>query len=386
MLLNMKDVDLFNKKVLIRLDLNVPIKNNCILSNKRIILSIPTIKEAIKKGSKIILASHLGRPKEGYYDSKYTLLPIAKEIENILNIPVKLIRNYLYNNINFNFYNNEIILLENVRFNKGECKNDLNLSKEYSKLCDVFIMDAFASAHRIHSSIYGICSFCKISCIGLLFDSEIKSLSKIISNPKRPLVSIVGGAKISTKFNFLNTLSNISDYLIVGGGISNTFIATKYNVGKSLYEPNYINLANKLINKYNNIPFPLDCRVGKEFSELSKSYNKELNNISYNEEIMDLGDKTIELFYNIIIKAKTILWNGPLGVFEFLNFRKGTKIISKAIVDSNAFIIAGGGDTISAIELFNIEDKISYISTGGGAFLNFIENKSLPIFDVLQKV
>ncbi len=386
MLLNVKNLDMYNKRVLIRLDLNVPIKNKIILSKARIISSIPTIKLVINKGAKIILTSHLGRPKEGIFNENFSLLPICKELENILNIPIKLIKNYVYKrdlNLDILYKDYKIIMLENVRFNKGECENNKCLSKFYSSLCDIFIMDAFATAHRKHSSTYGICKYCKISCIGLLFKKEIKFLSKIISNPKRPMVSIVGGCKISTKFNILNSLAKISDYLIVGGGISNTFIAINHNVGKSLYEPNFISLAKNLINKY-NIPLPLDCRVGKNFSELSKSYVKKLNDISYNDEIMDLGDLTINYYCNIILKAKTILWNGPVGVFEFPNFRKGTEKISKAIIKSNAFVVAGGGDTISAIELFNIKDKISYISTGGGAFLKFIEKKTLPILSILS--
>ncbi len=384
MLLDIEKLDMLNKRVLIRLDLNVPIKNGVILSNARIIASIPTIKLVINKGANVILTSHLGRPKEGIYNNNFSLLPICKELENILNINIKFIKNYFgNNNLNLNKINEKIIMLENVRFNKGECKNSKFLSKYYSTLCDIFIMDAFATSHRKHSSTYGICKYCKISCIGLLFKKEINFLSKIMSNPKRPMVSIVGGCKISTKFNFLNSLAKISDSLIVGGGISNTFIAIDYNIGKSLYEPNYINLARKLRDKY-NIPLPLDCRVGKNFSELSKSYVKKLNDISYDDEIMDLGDLTINLFYNIILKANTILWNGPVGVFEFPNFRKGTEKISKAIVKSNAFVVAGGGDTISAIELFGIKDKISYISTGGGAFLKFIEDKTLPILNILD--
>ncbi len=386
MFLKIKDLDLYNKRVLIRLDLNVPIKNNIILSDKRIIYSLYTIKYVINKGAKVILCSHLGRPIEGYYDNNFSLFPIAERLKKLLNINVILNNNYLTKDIDFNYINNKnIILLENVRFNKGESINDLNLSKRYSELCDIFIMDAFASSHRIHSSTYGICKFVDICCLGFLFKKEIKFLSKVLLNPKRPLVSIIGGAKVSTKFKILKSLAKISDNLIVGGGISNTFLASKYNIRKSLYEKDYVNLSKKLVNKYKNIPLPIDCRVGKSFSELSKSYLRNLNNICENEEIMDLGDNTCKLYYNIIKNSKTILWNGPVGVFEFLNFRKGTKYISKAIVDSKAFVVAGGGDTISAIELFNIEKYISYISTGGGAFLKFIEKRTLPILELLKK-
>ncbi len=386
MFLNKKKLNLFNKRVLVRLDLNVPINNGIILSDVRIKSSLCTINYLINKGAKVILCSHLGRPKEGIYDEKLSLFPVCERLNKLLNVNVIFIKNYLYEEINFDIINNKnIILLENVRFNKGESKNSINLSKKYSKLCDIFVMDAFATSHRINSSTYGICSFVKKFYLGLLFKKEIDFLSKILIKPKRPLVSIVGGAKISTKFKVLDSLAKISDYLIVGGGISNTFLASKYNIGNSLYEKNFINLAKKLMFKYKNIILPIDCRVGDDFSELSKSYCKNLNNIKFNEEIMDIGDKSLKLYYDIIIKAKTILWNGPVGVFEFLNFRKGTEYVSKAIFNSKAFIVAGGGDTISCIELFNIKKNISYISTGGGAFLYYIEKKTLPILKLLNK-
>ncbi len=384
MLNSIENINLYNKKVFIRLDLNVPIKKGIILSNKRIKMSIPTIKLILSKGAKIILATHLGRPKEGVFNIKYSVLPIVKFLEKEINVNIKLISDYLNNSniidLEFKYYN--ILMLENVRFNIGECKNDIILSKKYGSMCDIFVMDAFATAHRIHSSTYGISNFVNEACIGLLFENEIKSLSKIIYKPKRPLVSIVGGAKISTKFKFLNSLAKISDFVIVGGGISNTFLALNNNIGKSLYEKNFIKLAEKLLFKYNNIPLPVDCRVGKEFSELSKAFVKNINNILYNEEIMDLGDLTIKNYCKIIKNSKTILWNGPLGVFEFINFRKGTKSIAKAVISSKAYSVIGGGDTISALELFKLDKKVSYISTGGGAFLQFIENKTLPILEL----
>ncbi len=383
-ILTIKDVNLFNKKVLVRLDLNVPINNGKIISDRRIKLSLPTIEYILNKGGYVIICSHLGRPTNSKYNKKYSLLPIVKYIKKSLNTNVLLIKNYLHKK-NIDFHSKkDILVLENVRFNKGEIYNDLKLSKKYAEFCDIFVMDAFATAHRKHSSTYGIIKYAKLSCIGLLFCSEIKNLSKIIINPIRPLVSIVGGSKISTKFSFLNSLAKVSDTLIVGGGISNTFISIDNKVGKSLYEPSYINLAKKLRNKY-NIPIPIDCRVGKNFSKNSLSYVKNVNNISNNEEIMDIGDKTSILFYNIISKAKTILWNGPVGVFEFPNFRKGTKIIIDSIIKSKAFIVAGGGDTIFAIEFFNAINYISYISTGGGAFLNYIKDKNLPVISILKK-
>lgn len=382
-ILSIKDLNLLNKRVLIRLDFNVPIKNYKIISYKRIKLSLPTIEYCLNKGAKIILFSHLGRPKEGYYEKKYSLFPIVKYLNKKLNLSVKLIKKYLDNNLFFS-KKNEILVLENVRFNIGENNNDELLSKKYAKLCDIFVMDAFATAHRVNSSTYGIINFAPISCIGFLFESEIKNLSKIINKPIRPMISIVGGSKVSNKFNILKKLAKISDTLIVGGGISNTFIAIDYKVGKSLYEPSFIGLAKKLRDKY-NIPVPIDCRVGKKFSENSLSYVKNVHNINNDEEIMDLGDNTIKLFSNIILKSKMILWNGPVGVFEFKNFRKGTEIIVNSIIKSKAFVVAGGGDTISAIELFGVSDKISYISSGGGSFLEFIEGKKLPVISILEK-
>ncbi len=382
-ILKIQDVDLFNKIVMIRLDLNVPILNGIIKSSKRIRSSLPTIKYALNKGAKIIITSHLGRPIEGIYDKKYSLLPIFNYLKKKLNVPMKFISNYLDKKISFSNFKNNIIMLENVRFNIGEKKNDNKLSKKYASMCDIFVMDAFATAHRSHASTCGIMNFVNISCIGLLFSSEISALSNIILNPIRPMVSIIGGAKVSTKFNILNYLGSISDTLIVGGGISNTFISMNNNVGRSLYEPNFIDKAKELFNKY-NIFIPIDCRVGKKFSKNAKSYLRNVNSISDNEEIMDFGDKTIDLVCNILMKAKTILWNGPVGVFEFLNFQKGTKYISKYIVKSKSFSVIGGGDTISAVENFGVIDKISYVSTGGGSFLKFLEGKDLPVISILK--
>ncbi len=383
-IVKIQDVDLLGKRVMIRLDLNVPIDKGVILSDKRIKSSLPTIKYALNKGAKLILVSHLGRPIEGIYNKKYSLLPIANYLQKKLNINVELISDYLNKKIFFSEFENKIILLENVRFNIGETKNNVNLSKKYAQLCDIFVMDAFATCHRSHSSTLGIIDFVPITCIGFLFSSEINALSNIIDNPNRPMVSIIGGAKISTKFNILNYLGSKSDTLIVGGGISNTFIAINNNVGKSLYESSFLNLAKKLLNKY-NISIPVDCRVGKNFSKSAKSYLRSINNINNNEEIMDFGDKTIKMVYKILLNAKTILWNGPVGVFEFPNFRKGTECICKAISKGNSFSVIGGGDTISAIESFGIEDKISYISTGGGSFLKFLEGKELPVISALKK-
>lgn len=306
-ILKIQDIDVFNKRVMIRLDLNVPICKGVILSDKRIKSSLPTIKYVLNKGAKVILVSHLGRPIEGVYDKKYSLLPVVNYLKKCLNISIDLITDYLDKKIFFSKYNRKIVMLENIRFNIGETKNDINLSKQYAKLCDIFVMDAFATCHRSHSSTKGVIDYSSISCIGLLFNKEISALSNIIDNPSRPMVSIIGGAKISTKINILNYLCKKSDTVIVGGGISNTFIAMNNNVGKSLFEYSFVNLAKKLYDKYNNIFIPVDCRVGKSFSNSAKSYLRNLNNISNDEEIMDFGDKTIKLVYNILVKAKTIL-------------------------------------------------------------------------------
>jgi len=354
-----------------------------IQSDARILAALPTIEIAIEKKAKIIILSHLGRPKEGCYTKKYSLFPIFEYLKK------KLKKTKIYFSDNHlkkvEINSGEILILENVRFNVGELKNDENLSKEYANLCDIFVMDAFGSAHRMQSSTYGIGKFVKIACAGPLLISEINNLKKALKNPKRPMVAIVGGAKVSTKFNVLNKLAAISDTIIVGGGIANTFLAIDNKIGKSLHEPKFILKAKKLRDKYNNIVIPIDSRVGKNFSHKEKCTIKLSSNIEKNEEIMDLGDKTIKKIIKILKKSKTILWNGPVGVFEFPNFRKGTEMIAKAIAENNGFSIAGGGDTLSVIDMFQIKDKISYISTGGGAFLEFIEGKKLPAMKMLEE-
>ncbi|WP_422667351.1 phosphoglycerate kinase [Buchnera aphidicola] len=377
----MVDLDLNNKKVLIRVDLNVPIEDGKITSDARIIATLPTIELAIKNNAKIMIMSHLGRPQEGIYTKKYSLFPIFQYLKNYFKKEKIYFSNDYLNGIDIN--PGEIYILENVRFNCGELKNDHKLSKQYANLCDIFVMDAFGSAHRIQASTYGIGNFVKIACAGPLLISEINSLKKAIKNPQRPLISIIGGSKVSTKFNILNKISQISDTVIVGGGIANTFLAINNKIGKSLYEKNFILKAKKLYDKY-NIIVPIDSRVGKNFSHKEKAVIKLISNIKDNEEIMDFGDKTIQKITDIIKKAKTIIWNGPVGVFEFKHFRIGTEMIAKAISDSNAFSIAGGGDTLSVIDMFNIKNNISYISTGGGAFLEFIEGKKLPSIQMLE--
>ncbi|QIQ42020.1 MAG: phosphoglycerate kinase [Buchnera aphidicola (Microlophium carnosum)] len=378
----MTEINITNKRVLIRSDLNVPIENGVIQSDARILAALPTIELAIKKNAKVIIMSHLGRPKEGHYIKEYSLLPIFKYFKKKLsNIKIYFSDNFL-DGIQLN--SGEIAILENTRFNRGELNNSDKLSKKYSDLCDIFVMDAFGSAHRMQSSTYGVGKFVKTACAGLLLINEINALKKALKKPKRPVVAIVGGAKVSTKFNVLKKLSKIADTIIVGGGIANTFLAIDHKIGKSLHEPDFIFEAKKLRDKY-NIIVPIDSRVGKNFCKDEISVIKLPNNIKENEEIMDFGDNTIEKIINILKKSKTIIWNGPVGVFEFPNFRKGTEMIAKTIAHSNAFSIAGGGDTLSVIDMFNIKDNISYISTGGGAFLEFIEGVKLPAIHMLEE-
>ncbi|WDR80714.1 phosphoglycerate kinase [Candidatus Purcelliella pentastirinorum] len=383
-IIKMTDLNLKDKKILIRADLNIPMKEKNIISDEKIKAFIPTINIALKKKAKIIITSHLGRPIEGEYNDKLSLKPIVYYLQKIFkNKKIILIKNYL-EKIKIKIKENELIILENVRFNIGEKKNDEKLSKKYASLCDIFIMDAFASIHRCHSSTYGISKFAKISCAGPLLLKELNSLNKALKKPKRPMVAIVGGSKVSTKFNVLNSLAKIADNVIVGGGIANTFIAIDNKIGKSLYEPEFIETAKYLKEKYSFI-IPTDCYVSTEFSETATSTYKKINEILDEEEIMDIGDKTINKIKILINKANTILWNGPVGVFEFKNFKKGTKEIAYSIAKSKAFSIAGGGDTLSAINIFNIKEKISYISTGGGAFLELIEGKELPVISILKK-
>ncbi|CAL4322979.1 Phosphoglycerate kinase [Buchnera aphidicola (Chaitophorus sp. 3695)] len=384
MLINeMKKINIKKKKILIRLDLNVPIQNNKITSYARIKASLPTIKLALKNKSKIMILSHLGRPIENKFDKKYSLFPIFKYLKKkIKNTKIHFLKN-IYDQIKINY--GEIIIFENVRFNLGEKENNTKLAKKYASLCDIFVMDAFGTAHRMEASTYGVGMFAKISCAGPLLMSEIKSLKKSIKKPKRPLITILGGSKISTKFNVLKKLAKISDTTIVGGGIANTFLAIKNNIGKSLYEKNFVKLAKKLLEKY-NIIIPIDSRTLNVHDKKNTYLMKDSNLISDNEEIMDIGDQSIKKIIKIIKKAKTIIWNGPVGVFESKKFRLGTEKISYAIANNkNSFSLAGGGDTLAVIEMFNIKKKISYISTGGGAFLEFIEGKKLPSIQMLQK-
>ena len=380
--IKMTDLDLNGKRVFIRADLNVPVKDGKVTSDARIRATIPTLKLALEKGAKVMVTSHLGRPTEGEFKPEDSLQPVVDYLNEHLDVPVRLVRDYL-NGVEVNA--SEIVVLENVRINKGEKKNDPELGKKYAALCDVFIMDAFGTAHRAQASTYGVAEFAPVACAGPLLAAELDALGKALKEPARPMVAIVGGSKVSTKLEVLNSLSKIADQIIVGGGIANTFIAAAgNNVGKSLYEADLIPVAKELAAS-TDIPVPVDVRVGTEFSETAPATEKSVTEVKDDESIFDIGDKSAEQLAEIIKNAKTVLWNGPVGVFEFPNFRKGTEIISHAIANSDAFSIAGGGDTLAAIDLFGITDKISYISTGGGAFLEFVEGKVLPAVEILEK-
>ena len=382
----MTDLDLAGKRLFIRADLNVPVKDGKVTSDARIRATIPTLKLALQKGAKVMVTSHLGRPTEGEFKAEDSLQPVVDYLNNSdLGVPVRLVRDYLDG---VDVQAGEVVVLENVRVNKGEKKNNPELAKKYAALCDVFVMDAFGTAHRAEGSTYGVAEFAPIACAGPLLAAELDALGKALKEPKRPMLAIVGGSKVSTKLTVLDSLSKIADQLIVGGGIANTFIAAEgNNVGKSLYEEDLIPEAQRLA-KATKIPVPVDVRVGTEFSESAAATQKTVNDVKADESIFDIGDKSAEELAEIIRNAKTILWNGPVGVFEFPNFRKGTEVVAQAIVDATqngAFSIAGGGDTLAAIDMFGIADKISYISTGGGAFLEFVEGKVLPAIEILEK-
>ncbi len=384
--IKMTDLDLAGKRLFIRADLNVPVKDGKVTSDARIRATIPTLKLALEKGAKVMVTSHLGRPTEGEFKPEDSLQPVVDYLnKSDLGVPVRLVRDYL-DGVEVN--TGEVVVLENVRVNKGEKKNNPELAKKYAALCDVFVMDAFGTAHRAEGSTYGVAEFAPVACAGPLLAAELDALGKALKEPKRPMLAIVGGSKVSTKLTVLDSLSKIADQLIVGGGIANTFIAAEgNNVGKSLYEADLIPEAQRL-SKATNIPVPVDVRVGTEFSETAPATLKAVNEVAAGESIFDIGDKSAEQLAAIIRSAKTILWNGPVGVFEFPNFRKGTEVVAQAIVDATAngaFSIAGGGDTLAAIDMFGIADKVSYISTGGGAFLEFVEGKVLPAVEILEK-
>ena len=386
-LVKIADLDLSNKTILIREDYNVPMKNSEIVNDTRITATLSTLKQILEAGSKIIIMSHLGRPEEGRYDETFSLMPIAKSLSDHLGVEVPLIKDWV-NGIEMSQH--QIVLCENVRFEKGEINNDDELSRKMAKLCQIYINDAFATAHRTQASTHGVAKYASVSAAGPLLINELKALTKALRKPAKPIVAIIGGAKVSTKLTILETLFEKVDKLILGGGIVNTFLkAAGYEIGKSLYEPNLVKIAEKLIKQAekNNcaIPLPVDVVTGENFDENTIAKTKSINEIEKNDIIMDVGPKTIEQLNEIILKAKTIVWNGPLGVFEFKQFSQGTKNLAKAIATSNAYSIAGGGDTIAAISKFKVEKNISYISTGGGAFLEFLEGKKLPAIAILEE-
>ena len=380
--LKMADLDLNGKTVLIREDLNVPVKEGKVTSAVRIDASLPTIKLALEKGAKVLVMSHLGRPTEGEYNEEFSMAPVVAYLNDKLDVPVRLEKDYL-NGVKAEA--GEVVILENVRFNVGEKKNSDELAKQYAALCDVFVMDAFGTAHRAQGSTHGVAKFAPVACAGPLLAGELDALGKALDNPERPLVAIVGGSKVSTKLTVLESLSKVCDQLIVGGGILNTFVAARgHNVGKSLHEADLIPQAQKLMAEL-DIPDVTDVRVATEFSETAEATIKHVSDVNDNEQILDIGPDSAEALATLLKQAKTILWNGPCGVFEFDNFAKGTEVVAQAIAQSDAFSVAGGGDTLAAIDKYGLADKISYISTGGGAFLEFVEGKKLPAVEILEQ-
>lgn len=382
----MTDLDLAGKKVLIREDLNVPVKDGKVGDDTRIRASLPTIKAAKDAGAKVLLMSHLGRPTEGEYAEEFSLAPVAEHLSGLLGETVRLEKDWL-NGVEL--ADGEVVLCENVRFNAGEKKDNEELSKKMAALCDVYVMDAFGTAHRAQASTHGVAQFAPVACAGPLLSAELDALAKALDNPAPPMVAVVGGSKVSTKLTVLEALSDKVDQLIVGGGIANTFIAAAgFNVGKSLYEADLLDTAKQLMEQAKaaggEIPVPVDVVVGKEFSESAEATVKAVEDVSDDDMIFDIGPKTAAQYAEILKKAGTVVWNGPVGVFEFDQFGEGTKALSLAIAESPAFSIAGGGDTLAAVSKYGISEQVSYISTGGGAFLEFLEGKQLPAVAALE--
>ncbi|MCK5895011.1 MAG: phosphoglycerate kinase [Endozoicomonadaceae bacterium] len=381
--LKMTDLDLKGKRVLIREDLNVPVKEGRVTSDARILASLPTIQHALKAGAKVMVTSHLGRPVEGEYDPAFSLQPVANYISKKLECDAPLIRDWLEGG--FSVEDGNLVVLENVRFNLGEKRDDAALAHKMATLCDIYVMDAFGTAHRAQASTHGVGLYAPTACAGPLLVAELDALSRALEKPERPMTVIVGGSKVSTKLMVLEQLSDICDQLIVGGGIANTFLAaTGCNVGKSLCEHEMIPQAKALLEKV-NIPLPLDVVVGKVFSEDAQAIIKSVDDVADDDMIFDIGPQTQTLFANILKDTRTVIWNGPLGVFEFDQFGEGTRALSLSIAESAAFSIAGGGDTLAAVDKYGIKEKVSYISTGGGAFLEYVEGKVLPAVAMLEK-
>ncbi len=381
-IVKMTDLDLTDKRVLIREDLNVPVKDGKVTSDARIRASLPTIKHALESGARVMVTSHLGRPVEGEYDETFSLKPVADYIADLLQRDVRLIKDWVEGG--FEVAAGELVILENVRFNSGEKKNNEELAKKMAALCDIYVMDAFGTAHRAQASTHGVGMYAPVACSGPLLSGELEALEKALSKPAKPLTAIVGGSKVSTKLTVLESLSDICDQLIVGGGIANTFLAAAGKpVGKSLCEADLIPQAKALMEKV-NIPLPIDVVVGKAFSEDAEAVIKLADEVADDDMIFDVGPQTQALFANILKDAQTIIWNGPVGVFEFDQFGEGTRSLAMAIAESSAFSIAGGGDTLAAVDKYGTKDKVSYISTGGGAFLEYVEGKKLPAVAMLE--
>jgi phosphoglycerate kinase len=383
----MSDLDLGDKRVLIREDLNVPVKNGKVTSDARIRAALPGVKLALEKGARLIIMSHLGRPEEGHYREEDSLAPVAARLTELLGRKVRLARDWIDG---VDVAEGEVVLCENVRLLKGEKANDEGLARRMAALCDVFVMDAFGTAHRAHASTHGVARFAPVACAGPLLSRELDALGRAMQNPRRPLVAIVAGAKVSTKLTVLESLSRVVDRLIVGGGIANTFIAAAgHSVGKSLHEPDLIGEAKRLTaqarERGGDIPVPTDVVVATEFDASAEADVKPVDQVSEDEMILDIGPDTADAFAESLKEAGTIVWNGPVGVFEFDQFGEGTKVLAEAIAESSAFSIAGGGDTLAAVDKYGVTDRISYVSTGGGAFLEFLEGKTLPAVAVLEE-
>jgi phosphoglycerate kinase len=386
--IKMSDLDLAGKRVLIRQDLNVPIKDGVVTSDLRIRASLPTIQQCVNAGARLMIMSHLGRPTEGRFDDLYSLQPVADCLSTLLEKEIPLVSDYLDNSPEMT--DGDVVLLENVRFNPGEKNNDEALSRQYAGLCDIYVMDAFGTAHRAQASTYGVGQFAPVACAGPLLAAELEALAQALDNPEHPVVAIVGGSKVSTKLTVLDALSKTVDLLIPGGGIANTFIAAAgYEVGKSLVETELIPEAKRLLSVARaagkEIPIPTDVVCGKEFSEQAEATVKRVDEVADDDMIFDIGPQTAARFAEMMHSAATIVWNGPVGVFEFDQFGEGTRKLAQAIADSSAYSIAGGGDTLAALDKYGISDQISYVSTGGGAFLEFLEGKALPAVVMLEQ-
>jgi len=385
-ILRMTDLDLRGKRVLIREDLNVPVSNGVVTSDARIRASLPTIQAAKSAGAAVLVMSHLGRPEEGVYAEEFSLAPVAQRVSELLGSKVRFEKNWLDG---VQCEPGEVVLLENVRFNKGEKKDKEDLAKKMADLCDVYVMDAFGTAHRAEASTHGVARFAKVACAGPLLTNELNALETALKSPKRPMVAIVAGSKVSTKLTILESLLSKVNMLVVGGGIANTFIAAMgHPVGKSLHEPDMIPIAKKLLERAKqlgvDIPVPSDVVVAKEFAATAEADVKKVDQVKADEMILDIGPDTAHRFAALMESAGTIVWNGPVGVFEFDQFGEGTRTLAQAIARSKAFSLAGGGDTLAAIEKYKVEEDISYISTGGGAFLEFLEGKTLPAVAALE--